>query len=205
MKTLINIVHPDTYKATKENGRWGINIGEEKSVNKRNQRVLDFVYCSLENGSEVFVHRLFSSDFMKMGYRDLAVESDKKLSRLIKDEKIKKFRTLDGGVPLQDEKPDYVPQETWDYTKSQVITDSELKDIVGKPEQTFFIGGLLEFCLMNFACHYTDNIAGGEKMYVVPELCVSIDERKVEWAMEVMKSKEIKSVSYSEAMRLATQ
>jgi|SRR3989344_774460 len=202
MAALINIIHPDTYKAVKREGKLTLIVGDEEILNERNEKVLNFVDYSLRYGSNILLHQMFSSDSLKTELRDSAVYLDKKLCKLIKDERVKKIRTLDGGVPLQDEKPDYAPKEIWDYVNGRVITDSGFKKLVGNPRQTFFIGGFFEFCLMNFADYYAKNIANGENMYVVPELCVSIKEDESEKARGILENEGINFVSYKEALEL---
>lgn len=205
MTALVNIIHPDTYKTIQKDGKLHLVIDEEESLEERNEKIIRFVDYSLKNNSRVFVYQMFSDSILEMGQKSMALEIDKTLCRLLEDERIERFATLNGGIPLQDEKPDYVSQDVWNYIRKYVITDSELKTLVEKPRQTFFIGGFLEFCLLNFAHNYATRISNGEGMYAIPELCMQIKENEAEKATSIMESVGIKSIGYEKAMKLVVQ
>ena len=193
METLINIIHPDMYRST---------LAEDNE--ERDRKIARFLRNSLENGAKIFNYNQVANGLIHAGFISEGMRCDIFFGEILADERTEHFYTFKNGLPLKDKKPEEMDENIWKYLSNEMINCSRLTEKISSvhPSQTFFIGGFLEFCLVNFAHHYSANIASGEKMYVVPELCVSIKEDEAKKAREILESEKIKFIGYEEALKL---
>lgn len=202
MSTLINIIHPDTFKAVhKEEGLFIWRKGECPEHLERDKKVSEFVYASLEKGSDVLNHRRYGSQEMLDYEKELL--KDPLYKKLLADDRIRSFYTQNDGLPLSQNPPDVPESELHEALKS-IISHKKLRQIVGipRPDLVFFIGGFFEQCMGNFSIYYAERISEGEMMFCIPEFCVSAKNGEYNVAKNEMAKAGIRFIRSEEAMKI---
>lgn len=197
MEILVNIVHPYTFKQENEI----IIVGPRPEFKSRDTRLDYFVKAALIKKKRVLRHDLGGPIFETM-IGDAALSMDT-LTEIMCDKQIHRIRTTPYGTPINDERPEHIPEERWKILTTFFTQDSKYKELIGIPDLTFFIGGALEACLANaMGYHKLNHKRQGERMFYIPELCVCFDESKREEVGRKLKELDIRPMSYEQSIEL---
>ena len=199
MNTLVNIIHPYTYKLHNDS----FIIGPMEEHKERDERVNSFVTKALELRVKVIHHGNKNSKYVDGLIQDVGFECDP-LYKFLSDPRLAEVVTTNYGLPIPNEQPQEFPQEMWELFKEYFTSHEQLKETVGEGhDTTFFIGGILEACVTNAACYYHNHFRKAkEKVFFIPELCVSLDEEKRRSAKILLAEREIFPIDYDKAMVL---
>ncbi len=201
MTNLVNVVHPHTYKLLKNGDGFTINIGPCEEYSERDKKVSGFLQEAIDSGAKVIHYQEVVGGLLRMGLNDISLKFDS-LYKCLSDGKIERFGTTSLGIPAPDIKPTFVSDEMWMYLKEKIISHSELKSKIGKMSNAFFIGGVFENCVANFAAYYALNYKNGGRTICVPELCASFNEDEAKTIEEKLIKRGIEIVGYEEAVEL---
>jgi len=196
-KTILNLVHPYTYK---QKDRSYI-IGPIEEFEARDKKVSEFVNYALNSGVKVLCHEMFDN-LIDQGMREAGMRIDQ-LFKFLFDERVITFNTTPAGVPIPNERPEIISSKTWSLLNQIYISERDLKQRVCEAKNLLFIGGMLECCVSNSMGVFSDNIATeGQRLFYIPELCVSYDSAHWQTIKPKLDSRGIQSISSSEAIGL---
>ncbi len=198
MSMLLNIIHPYTYKV-KGNS---LIFGDIEEFKERDTKISSFIKLALDSNIRVMHHRDSPKNSLDGLLRDMLFEYDS-FFQILFDPRIDSVTTTIYGVPLLDEKPANMSDEIWSKLKKTYTSQNELKDKTGNNKTTIFIGGILENCVINAASyHHKYHKTENEQLYYIPELCVSLESNLFNKVKLKLMEKDIKQLSYSEAIAL---
>ncbi|MBI4116205.1 hypothetical protein HY449_00500 [Candidatus Pacearchaeota archaeon] len=201
MRNLINVIHPHTYKMLKKEKGFTLNVGPCEEYAERDKRVSSFLHEAIDSGAKIMHYQNASANSLNRIFMDNSLKFDT-LYKLLFDGRIETLGTTSQGIPAPDIKPTFISDEVWKYLREEIISHSELESKIGKPSTTFFIGGVLENCVENFAAYYALNYKNGERTICVPELCASFNEDGARDARKKLIERGIEMISYDEAINL---
>ena len=196
---LLNIIHPYTYKFNGDT----LDIGPCPEFRERDEKVRNFIRKSFDVGANVILHNYSEGSCIGDGLRDAAFLTDPLFDFLF-DERIKEVKTTIHGLPRFDKKPKGFPRREWEIFSKIYISHLEFSKLIGREKNVFFIGGVLENCVANIMNYFYENhIRNGERLFYIPELCVSVDPKKWEEIDMEKKTKGVVStISYERVMDL---
>lgn len=202
MPNLVNIVHPYSYKCVQRKEGLTLVGGVIKEFRERDENVAKFVRTALDLDIRVFRYDFPPKGTFESAMQNGVVSLCPIYGKLLFDERIIGFDTLDNGKPIIDEKPEEMDEETWNKFKGLFISDSKLKELMGNPKRTFYIGGFFETCVKNMAHHQIKNYTPDKEVFCIEELCASINDEKTQEVRDGLREDGIKLISYEEALRL---
>src|SRR3989338_3623999 len=199
---LLNIIHPYTYKQLDDT----LHLGPVPEYAQRDLGVAALVTAVLNLGEKVIWHRFNSGSTFKMMLEDSALSLDP-LYNFMFDDRIKTVVTTPFGTPRPDIKPANIPEQAWKIIERTYTSDSELRDLHHAADPILFIGGFLECCLTNIACHvhdkYTKENKPPQRSFYIPELCVSGNQDQLEKVtLPQFKKRDIQALSMDQARLL---
>lgn len=201
MSTVVNIIHPYTYKMRGKN----YIIGPIPPFEARDRKVASFVNMALEHNISVIHHRDSIPGTQKALFRDLAFHEDPLYSFLF-DPRIIPVVTTQWGVPIDDKKPKGTSSVLWAQAEQTYTKHTELQRIVGNLNLILLIGGALENCLRNMAVYFVNNYHFPfSAVKYIPELCVSFDPTERQVQVGTLAAKGIEALSYERALELIVQ
>jgi hypothetical protein len=198
MANLLNIIHPYTYKLEGTT----LNLGPVEEFKERDEKLRYFVDQALNYKTRVLIHHHRHPKSIDGAMVSIGFHVDP-LFKFMFDPRIKQVVTTLYGAPLPDERIETISEDQWNLLKDYFTSDSNLRRIVGKPKNIFFIGGVLEKCLCNAAAHFLSYQNGeSQKIFYIPELCVSFDQTQREITEGKLKDRSIESISAKEAIKI---
>ena len=179
MKTVLNIIHPYSYRLQGET----FSIGPIKKYEERDAKISETIKKFLEAGARVLHHRAhevpISEEITEREMNGLMIESSFQMDpffNILFDKRITSILTLRQGLPIPNTRPENVSENGWKYISERYASYAEVKRLFGNYENAFFIGGQLENCMTSFMVWANDNIrANGQRFYYIPQLCASTD------------------------------
>jgi len=199
-RTVLNIVHPYTYKQIGEN----CIMGPVEKYHERDKKVSTFVNSALDSGVRVLWHKMYDDNINQM-MREASLHFDPLFSFLF-DSRIKSFNTPKSGVPIPDTKQGKLTDEQLQMLKKIFVSSSGLKEIVNPAKNLLFIGGMLECCVSNCIGFFANNYMPNErKLLYVPELCVIHDRAYWKEIKPKLDDLNATPISYSEALSFLSQ
>ena len=193
---LINIVHPYTFKLIGDT----LQIGQVEEFNARDKSISDFVNFALDSKASCLVHKYIDDNVLREIMHKTALQTDPYYN-FIFDSRIDTIRTTPYGVPIPDEKPKEIPKEEWKYCKRIFSLDFELKQKFTGHDTIIFIGGVLEYCLINAISYCCGNYKLNNETYLyIPEFCVSFDEVQKDKCKERLKELDVNEITSGEAI-----
>ena len=195
---LLNIIHPHTFKQEGDTLMWGPL--EER--HERDVRISTFVTKAMDCGNKVISYEFRPLSMFDYGRQLLYLESDPLYSFLF-DDRIVKIYTTNYGSPLNEEKPSEVSDDDWMALGKIYTSHATLgKEVQGQGD-VVFIGGLLENCVANAAGYFDFYYRiPNQRLFYVPELCVSFDEFANDEIKEKLDDLSIFPLSYEAASEL---
>ena len=201
MDCLVNIVHPYTYKMSMNE----LQVSSEEHSTRRDELFSHFVNNALEKGARVLYHRnahpydpkgiLSESPFMFDSHYEVLF-----------DEKIDSVVTTPKGIPIADRRPKKTKPENWEKLKKYYSSHSVLKQKVGHPDLTFFIGGYFDACLANAAIYHDRFFrSDDERVFFIPDLCVCRDEMYRGYVEEKLRKRSIDTICVLGALKLMSK
>lgn len=166
---MLHIVHPYSFKISENR----IMVGPSKVYKERDSKISSFIREVIQENAPVLVHRMRETDASRYFMNQLALMGDPLYNFLFEQ---KTIHTLTGGIPIPDEKPLNLTEEEWEVINANVISHSQLKEIVEGSKHSVFIGGVLECCVANAMAYFNAHYLGGKLSYI-PECCVSLDSK----------------------------
>lgn len=196
---LLNIIHPHTFKGE---GDTSI-IGPSEVNHERDIKISNFVKNAMDQGNKVVSHKYRSLSVVDH-LANLALELDP-IYDFLSDDRIVNVCSTIYGTPLPDEKPEDISDDIWELLEEVYISSVSLgKEVQGQGD-VVFIGGLLERCVANAAGYFDDHYrTPGQRLFYVPELCVSRNESEVSEIKEKLAARDITSISSEAAYELST-
>ncbi len=196
-KTLLNIVHPYTYKQKGET----LFFGPLDEYTDKDQKFSQLVKTALDSEVPVLVHRCFNDDTSYfMSGTTLFLDP---IYKILFDKRIESFNTPKNGIPIPDENNGKVADEMWEFLSYTFIKHSDLKRKVVGRENILFVGGMLEACLSNCMDYFAENyLSNGEKLFYIPELCPVWDLKQWEKIQPLLTNKGITSITYDHALEM---
>lgn len=201
MGSLVNIIHPHTYKIVENGEKLNLVIGGSCSEYKaRDRKVINFIRRALES-SEVFRYNSYD-DLMNLTYQSMAIELDPNLN-ILEDQRIKSFSTLPNGFPRPGKRPEDLDYNLWKMIRRGVISHSNLKKKIEGHFPIVFFGGAFERCLGNAVVYCTDqyNIPG-KNIFCVQDMCASFNEKEAEAMEQELLNRDVQIINYEEAIQL---
>lgn len=207
MKTLLNVVHPYTFKLINKPDGLCLVVGEnnEGPYRERDRKVASFMRQVLDTHGKIIVHNAVSPSFMETIFQAMTFQDDSLYSETLSDENVLIIQTAPNGAPILDEpkKLDEESVKAWEWCRNRMRTHCEIKYSTGNPDIVFFIGGALEACLGSFAAYHADNYSHeGQRLFYVPELSASFDEKAAESMKLELSKRNVDPISYWDAMRV---
>ena len=202
MADLVNIVHPYSYKMLREGDGFKLVYGGIEEFRERDTQVVTFVRTALDLGVRLSRHEFPPKGNINYILQRGAISVDPIYGEILFDKRIKEVITLESGEPIFDKKPEKIDRKTWKKFNGLFISDSKLRELIGKPDRTFYIGGFFEACVKNMAYHQKKNYTPNKKVFCIEELCASTNDEKTQEVREVLQKDGIKIITYEEAMEL---
>ncbi|HLA23421.1 MAG TPA: hypothetical protein VJZ93_02705 [Candidatus Nanoarchaeia archaeon] len=202
MTNLINIVHPYTLSCEFNDGECTFVYGGIDKYEEKYKNIADFLGKSLDNNLRVLRHDLGPTGTLRYAMMAGAICLCPYLEDVFLDDRLIKIATLEDGCPRADKKPEKTDEKIWGDSKDLFISHSELKELIGNPQRTFYIGGFFEACVKNMAFYqrYYYGLAGD--IFVIDDLCALTNDDKTQEVRDGLKSDGIKIISYEEALKL---
>ncbi len=199
MKSLVHLVHPYVYKLQGDT----FMIGPIEAFRERDLKVAEFLRLALDLDHQVLHHRHHRADTLDGSLCDVAFKSDPIYGSLLFDSALDTIVTTSRGTPFPDERPEQIPLERWEIYMHHFTTDMQFKEILKPRDLSFFIGGCLDACLANAMGYFNlHHRLTEEKLFYVPELCVTLDETKFPEIKEKLDRLHIYPLIYAEAKNL---
>ncbi len=210
MKTLLQIVHPHTFKLIPHDDGLHLTVGEndEGPYGERDRKVATFMEQVLKNNGKIIVQHQFSPNFIERVFRVITFEDDPLYSKILKNETVLTMFTAPNAIPILDEpkEPEGKLFDAWKLCRDYMRTHCEIKYSTGKPDSVFFIGGALETCLGNFATYHAINYSHPtQKLFYVPELCPSFNWEQAGEMKSQLEKNRVKPINYEEALKIITE
>ena len=202
MTTLINIVHPYSYKMKRSLEKFKLIYGSIEEFEERDRKVVEFVRTALDLNIKILRHEFPPKGTINYMLQHGSISADPIYEEILFDEGIQEVVTLDNGKPIFDKKPEEMSEKIWKKFNGLFVSDSELKKLIGNPDRTFYIGGFFEGCVRNMAYHQIRNYTPDKEVFCVEELCASINDKKTQEVRENIKREGIKIITYEEAIEL---
>ena len=202
MTDLVNIVHPYSYKMLREGDGLTLVGGMIEEFRKRDENVANFVRTALDLDIKVLRYDFPPKESFEYALQKATVSLCPLYRSVFFDERIIGFDTLDTGKPMLDKKPKEIDKKSWDKFNGLFISDSKLRELIGKPDRTFYIGGFFEACVKNMAYHQKKNYTSNKKVFCIEELCASTNDEKTREIREGLKKDGVRIITYEEAMEL---
>lgn len=197
MADLVNIVHPYTIKIF---GGELILTPVENFLD-RDQKIANFLRKSLDLGIKIVKHNSSSRFYEMMAYG--AISLDPIFGNLLMDERMENVSTASStGLPLEDKRPEGMNSLEWEMAKERADSDSCLRDIIGNPSRTFYLGGFLDTCIKNMALHQRRNYTPNGKIFCIEGISILGFPDKKESTRKELEKSDIKMISYEEAMKM---
>ena len=202
MKNLVNVVHPHTYKMEGDIGNLKLVIGPSEANNDRDEMVVSFLENAKQEGSKILVGFEHVENPIGLAARHMSLKYDPRY-KFLTDEKLANFYTSCFGQPIPDERPEKIDEEIWKYLQENIISKSKLEEMSAGFEKIFFIGGIFENCLGNYAHYFSQNYSrNGDKLFCIEDLCVSFDKEEKERIKKELLKDGINFTSYRESLEL---
>jgi hypothetical protein len=167
-------------------------IGPIDEFKERDSKVREFLETAISTGCRIIHQRLETANSVRGILHDSAFAFDDNYKDLF-NPIVKSIVITPYGVPL--------PEEKWVQLRNQYSTHPDLAKLTGKPKRVFFIGGVLERCIINAASYYNNNLRNnGEELIAIPEICVSIDAKEVESLRPSFDKIGLKFIEYKKAL-----
>jgi hypothetical protein len=132
---------------------------------------------------------------------DVGLKMDMVFGKIFKDERIDSYLTLGNGLPRIEKRPKRINYELWKEMEGSVISGSDLLSKTEDFQNLFFIGGIFERCLGNFAAYLAENTQD-KSLFCVKDLCVSfLPEEAKKMEQELLK-RNVQMINSEEALRL---
>ncbi len=197
MADLVNIVHPYTIKIF---GGELILTPVENFLD-RDKKIANFLRKSLDLGIKIVKHNSSSRFYEMMAYG--AISLDPIFGNLLMDERMENVSTISStGLPLENEKPEGMNSLEWGMAKERADLDSHLRDIIGNPSRTFYLGGYFDTCIKNMALHQRRNYTPNGEIFCIEEISIlGFPKKEAQTKRELEKSC-IWMISYEEAMKM---
>lgn len=195
MGNLVNIVHPYVWKV-KGNA---FHVGNVEEYKERDKKIVNFLRKSLDLGIKILRFDDTSrGDFQNILERGAFEEPP--YEGIFYDERVIQVKAPSNAIPILDKKPKEISKENWEIVNKYCISHSDLKELIGNPKNTFYLGGYLEYCLINAVAYQKDHYTPDENVFVVEDLCSVYCLDEVTKAMSEFSSRNIKVIPYKEAM-----
>lgn len=201
MTNLINVIHPHTYKLLKNGDGFTINIGPCDEYAERDTKISGFIQDAIDSGAKVIRYQDATGNSLNRIFMERSLKFDDLYTCLF-DGRVETLGTTSAGIPAPDIKPEFIGDEVWKYLTEKVVSNQELKSKIGNPSNAFFIGGVFENCVANFAAYYALNYKNGGRTICIPELCASFDEGEAKTIRKKLVERGIEMISYEEAIDL---
>lgn len=197
MTDLVNIVHPFVFKV-KDNC---LVYGPIEEFEERDKRIVGFVRTALDLGVRVLRYdsqpkKTFNWALEARAFHNSVYE------RILFDEKIIGLDLPHNAIPILDKKPKIFGKKNWEKLKGFVTSHSKLKDMIGNPDRTFYIGGYLECCLMSAVLYQRRNYTPEGEIFCIEDLCPVHYPEKVKEAKRNFEEAHIQVIDSEEAMGL---
>lgn len=194
---LVNIIHPYTFKLIGN----AFQIGPVPEFEERDKNLSTLVAETLAANGRVIVHRDDDEKSLRSAMQDMAFRIDPLFSFLF-DSRVESVVTTHYGLPIPDKRPDAVPKKMWTALRKTYTSHSTLQRKISKPRTVFFVGGVLENCVVNAACYFHKHYqTPGQQLLYVKELCVSQDTTLLEKIQPQFDERGIQAISYQDAMK----
>lgn len=202
MLNLVNIVHPYSYKCAIRDGKLNLVYGSIEEFEERDKKSVNFVKIALDLGARILRHEFPPKGTPNYAIQHGAISSCHIYGDILFDERIIEVITLDDGNPIPDKKPEEIDNEQWEEFSGLFVSDSKLKELMGNPERTFYIGGYFEACVRNISYHQIKNYTPDKEVFCIEELCASTNDKKTREVRDELEGNGIKLISYEEALML---
>jgi hypothetical protein len=197
MADLISIVHPYVWKIHDKIFISGI-IEENR---ERDGKISDFLRKSLDSGIKVLRYEDASRDPISKCL-EMGSFAEPPFNSIVYDERITEIRATSSSLPIKDTKPENISEENWKIANEMCISHSRLKEIIGTPDRTFYIGGYLDYCLMTAAAYQRDFCNSNGEIFVVEDFCPAYRQNGIEKAMAEFSKRKIKLVNHEDASKI---
>ena len=167
MRDILFVVHPYTYKQDSD-GFVGISKTDKSSIRDRDIGLLVNQFLDREHKVVALFER--SEFFESAGF---TFDDNYKF---IFDDRLIREAIPPTGYPRPDNRPEGINDEQWEQVKAFYASKEKFGDLLSNYRDVYFIGGILERCVANFANYCRNHRTSSNELFYIPELCVSTDE-----------------------------
>lgn len=198
MTDLINIIHPVVFKI-KDNS---LVYGFLEEFEERDKKIVCLVRAALDLGVRILRYDSQPKRTIDWALEAGAFHNCPVYEGILFDKEITGLSLPRNAIPILDERPEEINEEVWKQFSGIVGSHSELKEVIGNPDRSFYIGGYLECCLMSAALYQRRNYTLEEEIFCIEDLCPVYYPEKVKEAKRNFEASNIKVIDFKGAMEL---